>query len=1172
VAQQRYDLFLSHNRAEAAVVELIARRLRDEAGLTPFLDTWHLVPGEPWQEGLEEALASSGCCAVFLGPAGLGTWDNEAMRAALEQRAETPEFRVIPVLLPGATLPERGRLPPFLARITWVDFRGGLDDAQAFHALVSGVKGVAPGAAEPDAEQVCPFRGLQVFEEEHAPFFFGREALTQHLLEALRADRFLAVVGPSGSGKSSLVRAGLVPHIRRGALPGSAEWPVVLLRPGPHPLDALATRLLPLLGPAADPLAARSTLAATLAGGERGLHTTVQTILAAAPEGRRLLLVVDQLEELFTLCHDEAERRRFIEGLLYAATIAGGQTVAVVTMRADFLARAASEPGLAARLKGLELVGPMDAAELRRAILGPAERVGLRLEKGLVETILDDLGGEPGSLPLLQHTLLELWQRRRGGWLTTDAYGEIGGVRGALASRADAIYGALSPAQQEAARRVLLRLTQPGEGTEDTRRRASLAELLPAGAGTGDVEAAIRDLADARLLTITADESRPATAADEGGRAEAPGPPPAAPGSPPAAQSATASVLVDVSHEALIRGWPRLQGWISADRDALRTHRQLTEAAEAWEESGRDGSYLYGGARLATAREWAAAHGDELNLLERAFLDASGAAHEAESRARRTRTRKTIAGLAGALVAVSLALVAALLFWRQADYNTQLARAQYLATEGQLRAPDEPLLGLRLALEGLVALPPQEQELRARAASDVVLPLARTGRVARLAHEVEEWFVSPSRELALFVGPDERARLARVADGGQLPWVSAEGARVEGVAFIPNSDAFVVRYADRPGVLARADPAAPSYELSGNLAGASVSPGGDLLVLRYRDRPAELRRTGDASIVASLGEKLDQVSFSRDGTLLVADYDDASGRLLRAADGVTLRELAGELRGDRVRFSLDGSIVGLVYDGGLAELRRVQDGERLREIPGKVSRLTFSPGGALLLAEYDDRTADLFHADGDAPVVRLDGNVDKVLIGPDDDLYIVDYNDGPGELRRVSDPALAEPLKSRVGNVTFDRDGASFVVDYDNTAGELYVGGREGPLALRADVERVMVGPPGLLVVRYQNSSADLIDLRFPERPVPLGSGTRDFAFLPGDALVAALYRDGGAYLLDLAVLRSLAAGALEATPESLLGALCSGPLAGPLWRAEQEREWRASLRGAAPQSCAGAP
>src|SRR5262249_13339331 len=241
--RQSFDVFLSHSSADKAAVERVARHLQDEAGLRPFLDKWHLVPGNPWQEELEEALNHSRTCAVFIGPTGLGSWENEELRSALDGRVKTPGFRVVPVLLPGATMPERGTLPRFLARLTWVDFRGpkGVQDAEAFERLVAGIRGQAPGRERGVATEIeCPYQGLEGFDEAQGRFFFGREALTQHLLEALRGKRFLAVVGPSGSGKSSVVRAGLLPQLRAGKLPGSEGWRYLVFKPNTHPLQELA--------------------------------------------------------------------------------------------------------------------------------------------------------------------------------------------------------------------------------------------------------------------------------------------------------------------------------------------------------------------------------------------------------------------------------------------------------------------------------------------------------------------------------------------------------------------------------------------------------------------------------------------------------------------------------------------------------------------------------------------------------------------------------------------------------------------------------------------------------------------------------------------------------------------------------------------------------------------
>lgn len=613
--QPKYDVFLSHSDADAAAVALIARRLRDEVGLQPWLDEWHMIPGTPRMETWEGALSRSQTCAVFIGSAGLSGWHREKMGVALEARVRDLDFHVIPVLLPGADLPERGGLPSFLARYEWVDFRPGLDDPRAFHRLVCGIKGIAPIEGElPAAEAICPYRGLRPFQEEHAHFFFGRGALTQWLVDDVRRGNFVAIIGPSGSGKSSLAQAGLITALRGGALPGSKRWPLRILTPGEEPIVALSSGLLPLLAPT-DPVATRRNLTEGLRADPREFARVVGQILAekALVEGR-LLLLIDQFEEIFTLCHDEAERATFIAALLDATRPDRQGLIVVLTMRADFYGRAAAYAGLAARLESRQrLVSPLDGVELRQAVEEPARLVGLNFEKGMVDTILDDAGHEPGVLPLVQHTLWELWQRRQGEWLTFDAYRAIGGVKGALAHRAEKVYAGFTPQEQDVTRRMLLRLTQPGEGTEDTRRRAGKAELIPDPAQAERVERVMQKLADARLL-ITGKGER-------GGE------------------------IVDVAHEALIRGWPRLQKWIDGNRVALRVHRRLTEAANEWDKHGRDESYLYRGARLAEVEKLVPV--SDLSALERAFVQASAEARRAERRARRQRllSRMAVIGL-----------------------------------------------------------------------------------------------------------------------------------------------------------------------------------------------------------------------------------------------------------------------------------------------------------------------------------------------------------------------------------------------------------------------------------------------------------------------------------------------------------------------------------------------
>jgi tetratricopeptide (TPR) repeat protein len=664
----RFDVFLSHATPDKPLVEELARRLV-RANLKPWLDTWNLIPGTAWQPEIEAALDACAACAVIIGPGGLGPWHHEEMRLAIDQRVGDRQrpFRVIPVLLPGVERPERSKLPGFLVATTWVEFRQTLDDPEAFHRLVCGIRGVEPGAGPGGAafEGQNPYRGLELFDVAHAPLFFGREALTEWLLDALRRQpsgaegRFLAIVGASGSGKSSLARAGLMAAIKDGKLDGSAAWPRAICRPGPEPFRSLATGLTALapgsIAPVVfDRLQGRKD-------GERSLHVAAGLVLGEPPRAQRLFVLVDQFEEVFTTCVDEAQRRDLIANLLHAATVAGGRTIVVLTMRADFYPRCAAHADLAAALSDHQvLVGPMTDDELRRAIERPARLAGLEPEPGLVELLVEDVRGRPGALPLLQFTLQELCRRREAHRLTIQSYRDIGQIEGALQRTADAVYAGFTPAQQELCRRIFLRLVQPGEGSEDTRRRASLREVLPADPAQAEaVRAVIGRLAGPETRLLTTERGQPA-----GGEG-----------------------TLELAHEALIRGWPQLRQWIETDRAGLRIHRRLTDAAREWESSGRDRSYLYSGSLLAVAEEWAGEHPDELSPSEDGFLRASREARDRETRRRRW-VQSALLGLG--IVAVLVTVAFGLLWLRDLQLQNRELRVQALKDFERWR--DEVLL------------------------------------------------------------------------------------------------------------------------------------------------------------------------------------------------------------------------------------------------------------------------------------------------------------------------------------------------------------------------------------------------------------------------------------------------------------------------------------------------
>jgi WD40 repeat protein len=471
--------------------------------------------------------------------------------------------------------------------------------------------GEPEGDEEAPAPGAPPYKGLEYFDEKDADKFFGREALVARLAGHLRESRFLAVIlGASGSGKSSAVRAGLIPALRRGkelfdgSLPpeGCARWPIHLCTPGSQPLEALAASL----ARAEESVTAAAILMDDLARDPRTLHLYVRRLVTRA-SSNRLLLVVDQFEELFTVCKDEAARKAFVDNLIHASMQeADGPTVVVIIFRADFYAHCAQYANLREAVsRRQEFIGPMNQDELRRAIEEPARAGGWDLEPGLVDLLLREVGDEPGALPLLSHALLETWKRRRGRRMTLRGYAESGGIRGAIAKTAEAVYAGLPPEKQAVAKRIFLRLVELGEGAQDTRRRAELSELSPHPEGRPLVEEVLKTLVDHRLVTTTKDTA-------------------------------------EVSHEALIREWPTLRKWLDENREAIRIHRDLAEAARDWDNLMRDPGGLYRGVRLIQALEWAEENPGEMNALESDFLAASKAEAEREAREQEEQRRREL--------------------------------------------------------------------------------------------------------------------------------------------------------------------------------------------------------------------------------------------------------------------------------------------------------------------------------------------------------------------------------------------------------------------------------------------------------------------------------------------------------------------------------------------------
>jgi formylglycine-generating enzyme required for sulfatase activity len=435
----------------------------------------------------------------------------------------------------------------------------------------------ALGLLGPEAGE-SPYMGLRYFDTSDADLFYGREALTDVLLRRVQKEPFLAIVGASGSGKSSVARAGLIPAWKSATI-GIAY----VITPTARPLESLAASLTR----ESESVTATSTLMDDLMKDARSLRLYVRKMLSVSGESN-LLLVVDQFEETFTLCKDPAEHEAFIENLLSLVDedAERGTARVVITLRADFYHHCAESEGLRNALKShQEYIGAMTQDKLREAIIQPAEKNGWDFQPGLVDLILQDVGTEPGALPLVSHALLETWKRRQGRTLTLQGYHEAGGVKKAITQTAESVYDKLSPAEQTVARNIFLRLTELGEGVQDTRRRVKMDELARA-TNHDLIEKVLKTLTDARLVTTEEDSA-------------------------------------EVAHEALIREWGTLRKWLDEDRESLRLHRHLTESAEEWARRGREASELYRGTRLTQLQEWVEIHGNTLSPLEREFVKAS---------------------------------------------------------------------------------------------------------------------------------------------------------------------------------------------------------------------------------------------------------------------------------------------------------------------------------------------------------------------------------------------------------------------------------------------------------------------------------------------------------------------------------------------------------------------
>lgn len=766
-----------------------------------------------------------------------------------------------------------------------------------------------PGTAKGDGRS--PYPGLATFQPEDAELFFGRDALVDELARRLGQRRFLAVFGPSGTGKSSVVRAGLVP-----AMGG----PAIMLTPGGHPLTELAVHLARHAGvPAGGVLD-------ELRRDPARAHLIVRQGLPDVPADVDLLVVVDQFEEAFASGADPAERNDFVAALLAMCREPESRARVVLAVRADHYARFAEHPQLLAALTDAQmLIGGMSPVELREAVTRPAEQCGARVEGALVATIVAEVSASPGALPLAAHALREAWLRRQGAMVTLAGYQVAGGVAGAIAQTAERVYDRLDDRQRDTARQALVRLVALGEGVEDTRRRVPRGELdLPA------IDAVLDHLAVARLVVLGED-------------------------------------TVEIAHEALIRAWPRLQRWLSTDRDGLRTHRQLTEAAQSWVSLGRDPGALYRGARLAVAREWVARNGHlaATTVVERAFLDASTelADRERAATARRNRQlRYLVAGLSVLLAAMVGASTVALVQRRDAVAQRQIAISRQLAAESAGLTGTEPATAMLLAAQAYRTAP----TIEARSALLSKSPYrGHLGKLHGHTGAVSEIAFHPDGNTLLSVGSDrtvslwntgQRARTAVLT--GHDTWLTAAAVSPDGHTAATGGDDARVAIWD----LDRRTLVATMTGHTSRITDIVFSPDGRHLATTAGNEVVlwdVTRRTRTATLSGHT-EKVRAVAFSPDGRTLATAGNDLAVILWDVTRSARLATLTGHTGAvHTVAFSPDGST--LATGGGNTTAIVWDVATRTRSATfthhkpdALVMALAFSPDGRTLATAGDD--------------------------------------------------------------------------------------------------------------------------------------------------------------------------------------------------------------------------
>ncbi len=820
-----------------------------------------------------------------------------------------------------------------------------------------------------------PYKGLRTFQEADAGNFFGRQALIERLANRMSEQdtytRFLAVVGPSGSGKSSVVKAGLIPALRSGVLPNSQRWFYVEMLPGTQPFKELEAALTSVA------IQPPYNLAMRLMRDSDGLVNAVQQILPP-DETTELFLLIDQFEEIFTQSTDEALTNRFLESLHAAVIHPNSRIRIVVTLRADFYDRPLLRPILGEMMRQrTEVIIPLNASELAEAIVEPARRLGVELESGLAGLIVAEVVDQPGALPLLQYLMSELFDRRQGALMTLEAYHSVGGVRGALAKRAEEIYEQFDPAQRIGMRQLLLRLITLGEGSEDVRRRALLSEVNTLGRDVSVIRGVIDLLGKSRLVTFDQDPE-------------------------------TRSPTIEVTHEALIREWHRLREWLDTGRSDVRNQRTLAALALEWVNAGKDSSYVLRDARLRQFEAWLSETTLDLTNIENDFLHASlneqknrqtqelqRVVNEQKLEAQsRNRLRGLVGVMAIALIAGFALAAYALNESRRAQVESAVSQSLAQAS-GARRALTEgdTDLAILLAIEANSGANASPQALRTL--TEVAFAPGTRDILTGHASFVTSVDFNPDATLLASASRDGTVRIWSQQNSSLIYELQGHRGDVQTVSFSPDGryvasgglDFLAILWDVQTGERIRT-----FTQHTGSIITLAFSPDGRYLTTGSRDESIIIWDVGTGEVIrtlSGLAASVQVVAYSPDGQIIAGGSGDGKIILWDALTGNQLRALSGHTTSvNDLEFTSDGlSLVSASADGSIM-IWDVADGT----INATIAGLSDVPFAFALFPDNQQALVGL--RNGNLALLNLEtGRESDVLRGHSGEIYGVAMSD-----------------------------------------------------------------------------------------------------------------------------------------------------------------------------------